>query len=254
MKANRPENLFDIVFRDRNRTYGAYLLWKRYPGYLLRSLLIGITGFVLLFAGPLIYYLAVPNSPAGEDLLDAVEYYSVMPPPPDTPDKLPGTYQPPPQEQAPLVTDSAIEEKLKPEEPPVPDLQDESPSDSAGRGQGNTLDGKGNGDAGGLVTQIDVYPRYPGGDDARLWFLRKNIRYPDAAMKAGVQGVVLVVFIIEADGNISNVEVTKKIGGGCDEEAVRVVKLMPRWEPARRNGQPVRVVVRMPVIFRMPGK
>ena len=144
--------------------------------------------------------------------------------------------------------------KFKPVEEPPPVEEEEKPADSAGKNQGNALSDQGKGDAGGIVTMIDIYPKYPGGDDARLWFLRKNVKYPETAMKSNTQGVIVVVFVIEVDGSISNIEVTKAIGGGCDEEAVRVVKLMPRWEAARRNGKAVRVVVRMPIVFKIPGK
>ena len=64
----------------------------------------------------------------------------------------------------------------------------------------------------------------------------------------------MVLFIVEADGTITHVSVNKGIGKECDEEAVRVVKFMPRWEPGRRNGKAVRVLVRMPIVFKLPGK
>ena len=71
-------------------------------------------------------------------------------------------------------------------------------------------------------------------------------------MKNGVQGIILLVFIIEPDGSITHVEVKKGIGGGCDEEASRVARTMPRWEPGKRSGRPVRVLVQMPIVFRLP--
>ena len=84
-------------------------------------------------------------------------------------------------------------------------------------------------------------------------FLRNNVHYPDGAYKSGLQGVVMVVFVIETDGSISNIQITKGMGSGCDEEAMRVTKMMPRWEPGRRSGKPVRVMVRMPIVFKIPG-
>ena len=102
---------------------------------------------------------------------------------------------------------------------------------------GGSGQGKGIGEEAGPNSAIDVYPRFPGGDEARLYYLRLHVRYPEAAMKSLVQGVVMVVFIVEADGTVSSVEVPKKIGGGCDEEAIRVTKEMPRWEPGKRKGR-----------------
>jgi protein TonB len=87
-----------------------------------------------------------------------------------------------------------------------------------------------------------------------LYYLRKHVKYPEAALKSLVQGVVMVVFVVETDGSISNVDVAQRIGGGCDEEAIRVTREMPRWEPGKRNGRAVRVMVRMPIVFRIPGK
>jgi protein TonB len=123
-----------------------------------------------------------------------------------------------------------------------------------GSGGNGGEDGTGPGEDTGIYTTIDVYPRFPGGDQARFYFLRTNIRYPEAAVKTGVEGIVMVVFVIEKDGSVSNVEVSKGIGSGCDEEAVRVIKLMPRWEPGKRSGRAVRVLVRMPIVFRIPSK
>ena len=70
----------------------------------------------------------------------------------------------------------------------------------------------------------------------------------------GIQGEVMVLFMVEPDGSISNVSVNKGIGKECDEEAARVIKSMPRWDAGRRNGKSVRVLVRMPIVFKIPGK
>ncbi len=255
MKVNRGADLFEIVFSGRNQAYGGYVLRKKYNKYVLISTILAVLLFTGLTVGPVLYYYFEPIPLIDNDMITDVQYYSMLPPPSEDPDRLAGSVpKPPPEEQAPVVVDSVTAEKLKPVEDNPPLEEETVPADTAGKGQGNALNGHGEGDATGIVTVIDVYPRYPGGDDARLWFLRKNVRYPETALKAGVQGVVVVVFIIEIDGYLSHIEVTKGIGGGCDEEAIRVVKLMPRWEPARRNGKSVRVVVRMPIVFRMPGK
>ncbi|MCX6282420.1 MAG: TonB family protein [Bacteroidetes bacterium] len=250
MRSNRQEDLFHIVFKGRNQEYGGYILRKLYPRNLTISLILGVFLIAALVLIPFIYYYFEPIPLLDDDMIMNVEYYSVLPPPDNDLNKLAGSLPKQPEEQqAPVVTDSVVEQKLKPveEHPPV---DEEAPSsDTAGKGPGNVLGGKGEGDANGLMTVIDVYPKYPGGDDARLWFLRKNVRYPQAALNASIQGVVVVVFVIEIDGSLSHIEVSKAIGGGCDEEAIRVIKLMPRWEPARRAGKPVRVVVKFPIVF-----
>ncbi len=95
----------------------------------------------------------------------------------------------------------------------------------------------------------DVEPQFPGGVEALRQYLADNIKYPEKAKKDGVQGKVFVRFTIDADGSIYNVEVARGIGSGCDEEAVRVVKTMPKWSPAIDDGKPVAVSYVIPIIF-----
>ena len=147
----------------------------------------------------------------------------------------------PPKEEKPVET------------PPEQPKEEEKATVDSSAKPGGSGQGKGIGEEAGPNSAIDVYPRFPGGDEARLYYLRLHVRYPEAAMKNLVQGVVMVVFIVEADGAVSSVEVPRKIGGGCDEEAIRVTKEMPRWEPGKRKGRAVRVIVRMPIVFRMRG-
>jgi periplasmic protein TonB len=95
----------------------------------------------------------------------------------------------------------------------------------------------------------EVMPEFPGGTGALMKFLAEAIRYPPIARERGIQGIVFVSFVIERDGSVSNVEVLRGIGGGCDEEAVRVVETMPRWEPGRQAGKTVRVSYNLPMRF-----
>ena len=96
---------------------------------------------------------------------------------------------------------------------------------------------------------VEEQPEFPGGEQARMAFLRDNIRYPHLAREAGIQGMVFITFVVERDGSISNVQVLRGIGGGCDEEAVRVVRMMPRWTPGKQLGRPVRVQFSMSIRF-----
>ncbi|MDI3544687.1 MAG: periplasmic protein TonB [Rikenellaceae bacterium] len=94
--------------------------------------------------------------------------------------------------------------------------------------------------------------QYPGGDEALLKFIRKNIKYPKQAIKDKISGTVYVQFIVEKDGSISDVKVVRGIGGGCDEEAVRVITKMPNWIPAKQKGMPVRSFYVIPMEFVLP--
>jgi periplasmic protein TonB len=96
---------------------------------------------------------------------------------------------------------------------------------------------------------VEENPEFPGGNEAMMKYLRDNTRYPVIAREAGIQGTVFVTFVVERDGSVTNVSVLRGIGGGCDEEAVRVVRSMPKWKPGKQRNQPVRVQYRMPIRF-----
>jgi protein TonB len=100
-----------------------------------------------------------------------------------------------------------------------------------------------------VFTVTEHMPSFPGGDDARQRFLLGNMRYPQEAKEKGIQGTVYVTFIVEPDGSVSNVRVLRGIGGGCDEEAIRVVQMLPKWNPGTQSGKAVRVLFNMPLKF-----
>jgi protein TonB len=96
---------------------------------------------------------------------------------------------------------------------------------------------------------VEEMPAYPGGEQKLMEFVAKNIKYPQIARETGIQGRVFVGFVVEPDGSVSNVKVLRGIGGGCDEEAMRVVKSMPKWKPGKQRGKAVRVSYMLPVNF-----
>ena len=95
-------------------------------------------------------------------------------------------------------------------------------------------------------------PMYPGGMVSFYKFLGETVRYPLDALVANIQGSVLLSFIVEKDGSLSDIKVDRKLGGGTDEEAVRVLKLSRRWNPGMQNGKPVRVKYNIPIKFTKP--
>lgn len=98
---------------------------------------------------------------------------------------------------------------------------------------------------------VEVMPQFPGGQIAMLQYLMKNIKYPEQAMKEGIQGRVAVRFIVEKDGSISDVKPVLSVHPLLNKEAVRVVKSMPKWSPGKHNGKPVRVRFNLPVMFKL---
>lgn len=102
-----------------------------------------------------------------------------------------------------------------------------------------------------IFTVVEQMPMYPGGDAALMQYLSSNIHYPAVAAENGVQGRVVVGFVVERDGSITDVNVMRSVDPSLDREAVRVVKNMPRWTPGKQNGSAVRVKYQVPVIFRL---
>ena len=102
-----------------------------------------------------------------------------------------------------------------------------------------------------IFTIVEEMPEFPGGMNKLAEYLAKNIKYPQMARESGIQGRVFVNFVVEPDGSVSNVTVMRSLGGGCDEEAMRVVKSMPKWKPGKQRGKAVRVSYILPVNFKL---
>lgn len=98
---------------------------------------------------------------------------------------------------------------------------------------------------------VEEMPSFPGGNGALMSYLASNIKYPVVAQENGVQGRVIVSFVVERDGSISDVRVARSVDPSLDREAQRVVKSMPRWKPGKQNGSAVRVKYTVPVVFRL---
>jgi len=100
-----------------------------------------------------------------------------------------------------------------------------------------------------IFTIVEKMPEFPGGLEALFTYFSQNMEYPDMAKDAKIEGKVYLTFVVDRDGGITGVKVLRGIGGGCDEEAVRVVKNMPRWNPGKQRGKPVRVQYNLPINF-----
>ena len=102
-----------------------------------------------------------------------------------------------------------------------------------------------------IYQMVEVMPEFPGGTAKMMDYLSKNIKYPEEAKEKGISGRVFLSFVIEKDGAVSNVKVAKGIGKECDDEALRVVKAMPKWKPGLQKGKPVRVNYMLPIFFKL---
>lgn len=102
-----------------------------------------------------------------------------------------------------------------------------------------------------VFLSVEENPEFPGGNAKLLEYVQKNLKYPMMARESDIQGKVYVGFVVEKDGSISNVRVLRGIGGGCDEEAVRVVQTLPKFKPGKQRGNPVRVQYTLPIVFKL---
>ncbi|MEI6822636.1 MAG: energy transducer TonB [Bacteroidota bacterium] len=101
-------------------------------------------------------------------------------------------------------------------------------------------------------TVVEVMPQFAGGNDSLSSFLSNNLKYPILAREDGTQGTVYVTFVVTKNGNVSSIKILRGIGSGCDEEVIRVLKLMPKWKPGKQNGENVNVQFNLPIKFTLP--
>ncbi len=111
--------------------------------------------------------------------------------------------------------------------------------------------GRGQMDSVGIYSSVEEMPQFPEGDAALMRFLQANIQYPKMERDSGIRGNVIVRFVIMENGKVDNVKILKGVSFGIDSEAVRVVKMLPKFIPGRQEGKPVKVYFNLPLIFRL---
>ncbi|MDB5129142.1 energy transducer TonB [Mucilaginibacter sp.] len=255
----------DVVFAGRNKAYGAYELRKENPRNTNKALIIGVAAFVLLISFKTIINAIEGFIPKADEKVKVTEV--VLPPPPVNEQEKPPP--PPPEPPKPKVDqvrfpppvvkpDNEVQEK---DPPTVKELEVADPGQKDQKGDPNAdirIDEPvGNSDVKQVVeenpnqifTAVEQAPGFPGGDAKFGAYLQKNIRYPAIARENNVQGRVVLTFVVERDGSLTDIKVLRSLGSGTDEEAVRVLKASPRWKPGIQNGRPVRVQYSIPVNF-----
>jgi periplasmic protein TonB len=264
-------SLDDIVFANRNQAYGAYQLRKNYPAVITRALLIGAVIFMVAVFAPKILSAIVPSD-QDEAVMSEVDLMK-LPPPPIDPNEPPPP--PPPPVEVPKVNTvrflppEVLPDEEVPEESPPPaveELKEAVAAKETQEGDPNAEEvivapeestGPTKVEAAveaapkeeEIFTVVEQQPEFNGGTKAMYEYLGKNIRYPAAAQRANVAGKVFVSFVVNTDGSIQDVQVLKGLGFGTDDEAVRVVKSMPRWRPGKQSGRAVRVKYNLPISF-----
>ncbi|WP_166664877.1 energy transducer TonB [Pedobacter metabolipauper] len=277
---NISSNLYNaewlkLVFKGRNQSYGAYVLRAEAAGTTMRALFIAAPLFVLLFAGPMIYKFIKPEVILKVEADRVVKVIDIPPVPPVEKPKVEEKIEPAPKvenvktvalpsrpvpvEDAAIVDPPTLKEVENAAIGPVTQAGVETNLATVSEGGNGTGVGTGNGTGDGAVadnsiheiTDIQAYPEFEGGPKAWSKFILKNLRYPYMAQEQGIQGKVFISFVVEKDGSVSNVTITRGIGAGCDEEAARVIKKSPKWKPGKQNNQNVRVRFNMPLSFNL---
>lgn len=102
-----------------------------------------------------------------------------------------------------------------------------------------------------IFTIVEQKPEPNGGFNVFYEFVSKNMKYPPMASRSGIEGRVYIEFVVDKDGSLTDLKVIKGIGGGCDEEALRILGKAPKWNPGKQRGRPVKVRMVLPILFRL---
>ncbi|MDR0541744.1 MAG: TonB family protein [Dysgonamonadaceae bacterium] len=255
----------DLIFADRNKQYGAYVLREESGMRHLKSLLIvAIAGMALIFLPRVIKSVMPASAPATEvtevtmaDITtevpeeDQIKQIENVPPPPQLKETV--QFTPPVIKKDEEVTNELISQQeltenkadisvktidgVKEGGVDIADLQDHKVVVQEEKPE--------------IFSHVEVMPSFPGGDKAMMQWLHDNIQYPVIAQEQGIQGRVIVRFVVGPDGSVGAAEVQRSLDPSCDREALRVIKKMPKWIPGKQNGQAVSVYYTLPVLFRL---
>lgn len=261
------ETLTDLVFAPRNRAYGAFELRQTYATTLKSAAALGVS---LYAVGLLTPALLTWLSPVDALPARRITPVNVLPPPPtEKPEKVLPPPPPPKTEapkasstrfltpeikvevtdEVPIATQDELQKAPAGQETIVGDPNAEAiPTEPVAKAAPEVVEIKRTGDEEPFV-RVEQQPEFPGGLSALTEFLRKNLRYPAEASQSGASGRVYVEFVVRADGSIDRAQVQKGIGFGCDEEALRVVRLMPKWKPGKQSGRAVPAKFTLPIVF-----
>ncbi len=253
METNRKADIDEIVFENRNKSYGAYFLRRAYNKYVTRALLISAAAIFLAAIIPFIVFKEARSVNVEKNVgaefanLNAPKNEDAPPPPPPPP---PEAMEQKIKFTAPVVTTDTVEDKGMLNQD---DLNQKSTTTAPITEETDIVveDKKTQviEQAAPILLIVEVMPSFVGGEDALYKYLADNIKYPQVARETNISGTVVVQFVVETDGRISAVSLLKDIGGGCGEEALRVVKAMPKWNPGKQNGTAARVQYQLPVKF-----
>ncbi len=265
-----------MIFEDRNQEYGAFFLRKINSKNHFFALLIGTFFFVLGFTAPVIIKkmdLGSKEKDVSVRVLSELDLdkpkekendiQKELPPPEEKPLlKNVIKFTPPvikPDEEVAEEEEMKTQEQVTESKSAIGNINYDKGSDDINAEMPEEMPEEHQVIVGGDGAQEEAFrvveemPEFPGGDQELLKFLYSNIKYPPIAAENGIEGKVTLSFIVEKNGSVSNVKVLRGIGGGCDEEAMRVLRTMPAWSPGKQGKVAVRVYYTLPVVFKLQG-
>lgn len=267
----KKASMDDIVFEGRNQEYGAYELRKLIPKHSRKALIAAVIIFLFFTFASFFNLTSIFQGKKKEKEVSLEMTDVQLPPPPPPPVAAPPPPPPPPPVRPTIKFVEMIakkDEEVQEQTPVVKqeDIKETQVSTVTQEGDKNAkaiIDDKpGNGPAAApapeapkepeIFDRAEVMPTYPGGVLELMKFLQKNIRYPSLARENGLEGKVIVKFYVDTDGTVRDPQVLKDgVGGGCGDEAIRVIKSMPKWAPGSQRGKPVKVYYTLPVTFKL---
>jgi protein TonB len=264
-------DVLDIIFDNRNKSYGAYELRKNYHKRIRNALFIALTGVFVVVSIPL---LASLNETNATHTKPPIIVFKDIPLPIDPVVKIEPPIETPPVKPIDVSTVKSVTPIIVPNEK-ADDKDLMKDQDELKKGNIGTTDHDGSDDVTDVIdvpighghggetivettpnletiletTVVDQLPEFPGGEDELIKFLTENMNYPELAREKGTEGRVVIGFVVNKEGEIDELKLKRGIGDGCDKEAIRVVNKMPKWKPAKFNGKPVSVYFDLPIQF-----
>lgn len=261
MKAQNivPSAYLDIIFHNRNKQYGSYAIRKHHDKDMVKSFLV-----MVLFCSGFVLSGFLPDNDSSKNIEPHVyakehnltDVEIIKPPKPVKPRPAePPKAKPTIKNPVPVIKPDDIVTEVP---PPIDSFEGRESGPTTVNGESGGTGNKQSEETGSaqgstLVTNepldyTEVMPEFRGDIYS---YLAKTVVYPQKAISLGIEGRVLVQFVINEDGEVGKVELVRGIGGGCDEEALRVVSQMPSWKPGLHHGKPVRVNYKLPIAFRL---
>lgn len=248
----------NLVFEGKNKSYGAFAIRVHADEQKIKALFITISLAVAIAIYPLI---------TGKSIIDIVKpindaptvFAPVTNPPSDIP-KPPTPEKPAPRNASIAFTQPTITDAEEPTDPPkqadlfsskrnISFVTDDA--DKADLTYLKDLGATGDGKKNEVFKAVEKMPQFPGGSEALVNFIRKNLRYPEISQYNNIQGKVYAQFIVDKTGKITDLKIVRGLDESCNEETLRIMNLMPDWTPGMQNGRTVAVFFTLPVAFEL---